>query len=152
MSSLGYEILSKEKLEVLTKLAEGYFNKGGMCTSDQLVGAFALLRSHDVFGFYARMVGELDSIPLIEVDIISDETYEQLIKKHEDNLLEIRMDMANYPQIFRILKPYPKKVLDKSFARAKKSAIHERTKKYIKEMELLRKEVDLLEERNVLDN
>ena len=151
MSSLGYEILSKEKLEVLTKLAEGYFNKGGMCTSDQLVGAFALLRSHDVFGFYARMVGELDSIPLIEVEFISDETYEELIKSHEDNLMKIRMDMANYPQIFRILK-YPEKVLDKTFARAKKSAIHERTKKYIKEMEILRKEVDLLEERNVLDN
>ncbi len=35
-----------------------------------------------------------------------DETYERLIKKHEDNLMKIRMDMANYPQIFRILKPY----------------------------------------------
>lgn len=150
MSSLGYEILSKEKLEVLTKLAKDYFNKGGMCTSDRLVGAFALLKSHDVFGFYARMVGDLDSIPIIE--FTSEKVYEELIRKHEDNLMNIRMDMANYPQIFRILKPYPKKVLDKSFARAKKSTIHERTKEYIKEMELLRKEVDLLEERNVLDN
>lgn len=148
MADLGYKVLSEEMIQSLTKLAEGYFNKGGTCTSDQLVGAFALLRSHDVFGFYARMVGELDSIPLLEVELISDETYEELMREHEDNLMKIRMDMANYPQIFRILKPYPKKVIDETFAKAKKSAIHERTKRYIRQMETLRKEIDQLEVRN----
>lgn len=65
-SRLGYEVLSKEKLDALTKLAEEYFNKGGKCDSDYLVGAWALHRSHDVFGFYARIQDLLDCIPLIE--------------------------------------------------------------------------------------
>nr|WP_318692761.1 hypothetical protein [uncultured Treponema sp.] len=41
--------------------------------------------------------------------------------------------------------------LGKIFADAKKNAVHERTKKFIKKVEILKKEIDLLEVRDVLE-